>query len=853
MNTEHITLDNGLNTLLIDSPNSNVTTAQIWFKAGSSLENKENHGIAHFLEHMFFKGSKKYPDMQVAKTVEGFGGEINAFTSFDYTCYYINGPADKTLTTVDALMDMVSNPMFLEEELIPERDVVFEEYRRSIDNPSQFNFFNIQKNCFPKQYRHPILGNEKTIKTFTTDQVKNFRKKYYNLENSMLIIAGKLKDKDKILKTINEYSLPHGDVSKFTPFKLKNKTAINIHEKDVNQCTMTLAIQAPDYNDNLSPIEDLAVNCMAFGDISPLYKNLVTNTSLASGTSGTTMFFANGGCHFVRFAFPIENLDKLLKEVPKTLKSIFNEGFSADAVDRIRNQYIASKIYERESIESYAFALGHGFAQSGEIHCEEDFINKMKNASRSQVHQALLNVFNKDIHYTLQVPKGHKTKELNAKIEKLNSEITKVTKSIKTKKGQFKEVVSKFDSEAKLIQLAPGIKLIYRHNPMTPTFTFHSYLKGGLSYEQEENNGIYNLLAKNITYGHKKITYDELKNDLDKKSSYLNGFSGRNAYGMTLHGLSDFFPSLIEHFMKTLAAPSLPSDYFKLEKELIKRTIHIQKQDPVKSCFKKFNKLVFNKHPYSRELIGNEKNLKSLTRKKLNELHQKNLKEQQIVFTYCGDLDQETLIDYLMMYIDLFPTRTFKKATQKNKIAPLKNQEIHIPFDREQTHIMIGKSAFKVNSLDDLYLKVFTTYLSGQSSELFIEVRDKQGLCYAVQPLHNTSVEAGYWGIYIGAGHDKKDLAIKAIMEIINKYQKKGLSQKEFNKVKEMIHGQNQIAIQTNDDYANFYSIPVLHDLGFDYQHEAFQKIKNMKRADFNKFLANYLKGGWNTIQVGRD
>ena len=126
MNIENITLDNGLNTLFIDSPNSNVTTAQIWFKAGSSLEGKDNKGIAHFLEHMFFKGTKKYPDMMIAKTVESYGGELNAFTSFDYTCYYINGPATETMTTIDALLDMVSNPQFLQEDIDPEKQVVFD-------------------------------------------------------------------------------------------------------------------------------------------------------------------------------------------------------------------------------------------------------------------------------------------------------------------------------------------------------------------------------------------------------------------------------------------------------------------------------------------------------------------------------------------------------------------------------------------------------------------------------------------------------------------------------------------------------------------------------------------------------
>ncbi len=109
-----------------------------------------------------------------------------------------------------------------------------------------------------------------------------------------------------------------------------------------------------------------------------------------------------------------------------------------------------------------------------------------------------------------------------------------------------------------------------------------------------------------------------------------------------------------------------------------------------------------------------------------------------------------------------------------------------------------------------------------------------------------------YWGIYIGAGHDKKDQAIKAIKDILNKYQSKGMSKKDFNTVKKMIQGQNLLNIQTNDDYANFYSIAALHNLGFDYQHDSFQKIEDMKFEEFNKFLNKFLIDDWNIVEVGK-
>ena len=113
---EQNTISN-INTFFIDSPGSNTATIQIWFNAGSSLEDKSEFGIAHFLEHMFFKGTNKYPGAALARTIESFGGEINAFTSFDYTCYYINSPSQNINESLDVLLDMVSNPNFNQEDI----------------------------------------------------------------------------------------------------------------------------------------------------------------------------------------------------------------------------------------------------------------------------------------------------------------------------------------------------------------------------------------------------------------------------------------------------------------------------------------------------------------------------------------------------------------------------------------------------------------------------------------------------------------------------------------------------------------------------------------------------------------
>jgi zinc protease len=850
MNVEQLRLKNGLETLFIHSPGATSACVQIWFRAGSALEQKDNQGIAHFLEHMFFKGTPTRPGSLIAHEVESFGGEINAFTSFDYTCYYINTPVNYLEKTVEILLDMVSNPIFSQDDLVPERQVVFEEFRRSIDNPGQFNFKNMQETSFSTGYSHQILGTEKTILNFSKEQLTNFRNNHYNLSNALFVVAGDLKAQNKITALIEKHSMPKGQINKFPAFNLKSKATLNMHHKQVNQATITLAIQAPSYTDASAASEDLAVNCLAYGEISPLYKALVADTSVATHVSGSSMFFNKGGMHILKIALPEKNIKKALKHFTDTLANVIDRGYNENEVARIKSQYVASKIYEKESIESFAFSLGHGFAQTGNIYCEEEFIKEIKNAHIQQINHSLANIFARPIHLTVQLPQNFAKNSIKNDLitfqKRLNQFSTKHNANDKTTMYQ----ASNFDKEVKVIEIKKGISLVYRQNSMTPTFVFHTYLKGGLAHETTANNGIYHFVSKLLTYGYGKIYFEELKNDLENKSAYLNGFSGKNAYGLTLHGLSENFSELMEHFYGTLFHPQFPIKYLKNEQELIKRVLLNYQEDPVKQCMKKVNELVFNNHPYALSSVGTENSIKKITKKGLENLHQERLANSEIVFTYCGDMDLDFVTDFVTRSIDKLKPRKITKS-KAQKYRPIFGENVHIPFDREQSHIFIGRPAFAINSIEDLYLKMITTYLSGQSSELFVEVRDRQGLCYAVQPIHHTALEGGYWGIYIGAGKDKVEQAIAAIMEILNRLQQKGLSKKDFNRIKVMLDGQNQLNIQTNDDYANFYSIPVLHKLGLDYQHKSFELIRSFKHEDFNSFLAKFLKTDWNKIIVG--
>lgn len=846
------TLQNKLKTLFVHSPGSTAGTVQIWFRAGSALEKHDHEGIAHFLEHMFFKGTETRPGAKIAHDVETFGGEINAFTSFDYTCYYINTPNIKLADSINILLDMVSNPLFKQEDLIPERNVVFEEYRRSIDSPSQFAFAKLQDSAFSGAYAHQILGREDTIKNFSREQLHFFRENFYNLSNALLIVAGDLTDKSPLVKTIEGYKLPAGPESSFPAFELKKQPTVDVHQKEVGMATITMVIKSPTYSEKEAASEDLAINCLGFGETSRLYDSLVLNKTLANVASASTMFMAKGGAHFIRLVFPHKNMAELLKRFLSTVNEALEEGLSSEEIAKIKNQYLSSKIYEMESIESFAFSLGHSYAQNGDVKCEEEFIERIKSTSSNAVNQSLKKIFSKDIHISMQLPKEADAKKAKKELEGFQKKL----KALKTNlsgeaKSKLKVETSKYDPQVQLIKVKPGVSLIYRQNKMTPTFVLQAYLRGGLTEETVKNNGSYHLLSSMLTKGYNKISYEKIKKSLEERSSSISGFSGKNAYGLLMHGLSDNFQDLFPHFQGALTSPDMPTKFLSHEKQLAQRALVNQKEDPVKQCFKEVQRLFFGAHPYALSPIGNEKTLKAITQKSLLDTHKKNLKNKEIVLTYCGDADLMEVMSTLKPVFDQLPSRKSVKLNFK-KYTSTVGVEKFIKFDREQTQIFYGIPCGKMGTPENLYLKMLTTHLSGQSSELFVEVRDRQGLCYSAQPVHFAAIEGGYFGIYMASGFDKVNPAIAAIKDIIERIKKDGLPEEDFNRIKNMIKGQNLINVQTNEDFASVYSVPVLQAQGLNYYHEGNLEIENLKYDVFQKNIKAVLSKKWNTIVVGR-
>jgi zinc protease len=852
-------LKNSLKTLFVHSPGATAGSVQIWFQAGSALEKKSEQGLAHFLEHMFFKGTKKRPGHLIAYEAEGLGSEINAFTSFDYTCYYINTPNTGLVQSIDILMDMVTNPSFKLNDIEIEKGVVLEEFLRSVDNPRQVSFQKLIDLCFTGGYSHAVLGTQKRIKGFTKAQLIEFRKKFYNTENALLVVGGDLSKKDQLVKKIEKFKMPKGKKSVFPKFKLGKESKLEVYQKDVHQDQILICLESAEYKDDTSAAEDLAFCCLGHGESSRFYRPLVLDSQKASSVSASTMFMSRGGAHYISISCPHENIEDVLEMTFKVLENAITDKFTEEEIQKIKNQYLSAKIYEKETIESFSFSLGNSFSQYNDIEADNIFTKKIEDLQVEEVNRSFRKILSRNINVSIQIPDSEKV----SPVEKLAKKFMKKYEglgplALAHREDEYSLVKSSHDSQVNIVELFPGFKLVHRYSEMTPTFVAQMTSMGGLSDEHESENGIYGLLSGVITKGHKEISELDLKTLLETRSSSMTCFSGKNSYGLTLHGLSQHFVELLEHFLMSFYHPEISSKALDDEKELVYRSLEGYMKDPVKLLFNKVNETFFKNHPYSLNVYGSKESVEQISKLDIEKKHIGNLHANEVVLTYCGNKKLDEVAHHIKKVFgeksihDFFQNVKAKKS-KKLKTAKLKAKflETSIDIDREQSHIFVGYPTFDLMDERNHSIKILNTYLSGQSSELFVEMRDRRGLCYVVRPVTFSALEGGYWGIYIGTANDKVVEAQETILQFIEDFSKNAISQKDFLRSKKIIEGQNLLNIQSNEDFVNIYSAPVLYNLGIDYFYQSQKEISKLTYGKFKKDIKNLMSSKLTILKVG--
>jgi zinc protease len=378
------TLDNGLRVLLLEDARSPIVSFQVWYRVGSRNERPGATGIAHFLEHMMFKGTPTRGPKQFARLVEENGGQDNAFTSQDVTSYYVDIAVDKLDLVIDLEADRMQNLLLDPKEIASEREVVIEERRtRTEDDPGGFLGEEVSSIAFKAHpYGAPIIGWMDDIKRITPDEIRAFYKTYYVPNNAIIVAAGAFRAADTLEKIKRRFGrIPRGKVPPpvLAVEPMQNGERRVVVKKQAELPIVYMAWHVPNHSSNDAAALEVLSTILSGGRASRLYRDLVYQRQLALEAGGDNSYFSLDPNLFWFWATPMpgQTPEKLETELGAHMERLKSEPVTDEELARAKNQIEAAFVYQEDSIHQRAsllarFELIGGFAQ------KEAFLAKIR-------------------------------------------------------------------------------------------------------------------------------------------------------------------------------------------------------------------------------------------------------------------------------------------------------------------------------------------------------------------------------------------------------------------------------------------------------------------------------------------
>lgn len=380
-------LSNGIRVVSESHPQSRAVSLGVWVLTGTRDEEKNQYGISHFLEHMVFKGTRRRTAYQIAKSLEALGGDLNAYTTKEYTCYHSLVLSDHWTKSLDVLSDLVSNMQFGRKDFLLEKNVILQEIASGEDNLEEM----IYDIFFEKVYAGhslatPILGTPESIQKMNQKNIIEYYKNNYTGSQLIVSAAGNI-DHQELVEAIekklgNKKKIRKKDLRKSPKWNVV-KTAI---EKPSEQMHILLGFPTASFKDKFR-FEAFILNTLLGGGMtSKLYQSVREKKGLVYTIHSSLNTFTDSGSVLIYAAADKKNVKKVVQIISKELRRIRKEGVSQHELDLYKTQVIGSILLGSDDIENRMTSIGVNEMVFEKYKSVEDVINEINNITKKSVN-----------------------------------------------------------------------------------------------------------------------------------------------------------------------------------------------------------------------------------------------------------------------------------------------------------------------------------------------------------------------------------------------------------------------------------------------------------------------------------
>ncbi len=758
------TLPNGLTLILDPDPAAPVVSAQIWVGSGSMHEDRHlGCGLSHFLEHMVFKGTRYHDGGELADVVQAAGGHWNAYTTFDRTVYYIDGPADSLPVFLQVLTGLVFFPTLPASEFANEQDVIRREIDMGLDDPDHaLNRMLLGAAFTVDPRRHPVIGHRHLFDTLRHEDLVDYHRRRYVADRCFAVISGDfdpLAIREQMLALTADCQAAGGreqpvpaDDPQLGPRRVRETFPL-----PNSRVAWLWKIPALDHPD--APACGLLAALLGRGRSSLLHQRLREELGLAleiSAFAWTTP--GREGLLGITADADVSKRDTLIDAVFEELAGLETAPLDEDLA-KAKRQFAVSQFGSLCSASGRASDLGSNWHEARDLDFTRRHLADINRVTVADIRRVAAGLIEQRLTLGVLDPVDAAAPARIAKPQRRREEIA-------------------------VHQLPNGITVALIEDHRVPLVRCQAAVKAGLTSETRATNGLNQLLAATLPKGTRSRSAHEIALTMESLGAAISSNAGNNALLIQAGGLAQDLGTITDVFAEVLHAPALTPGVLERERASQIATMEETHNEPLPVAFKTLRQMVFGGAGYGFDALGTRESLAGLDQDALRAHHDRHFGGANLTIAVTGDFDPAAVLDLLTAASAPLPAGE-AWSPAPSTLAHGLEKVVQLP--KKQAVLAMGFPGASLSNDDRFGLAMIQEYASDMAGPLFTRLREELGLAYQVGASQFLGYDTGLFSFYIATSPEQAEQARSELLAEIAKIAANGIPEDAFERVRATI------------------------------------------------------------------
>lgn len=795
-------LPNGLTLLVQEDHSAPVVAIVTYVKAGYFDETDADSGLAHALEHMFFKGTVKRGVGEIAKETKASGGYLNAHTIYDNTTYYTVLPSSGFSNGLDIQADAYASSVIDAGELAKEMEVIVQEAKRKSDNPSAVATETLYELLHDAhRMRRWRIGREPGLRAFTRERMNAFYRNFYRPSNTILAISGDVNPVDALRRVTELYGPLEGGRPVRAPGPSEpDHDGFRYRELagDVAQTQLVLGWRTPGTLHPDTPALDVAASLLATGRASRLYR-AVRERKLASSVTAYDYTPTELGVFVVHAECEPEDAAGAASAIWDQLGQLRDDPIDEHEITRVRRIFEARWARRLETAEGRANHLAEWEALGG-WRLGGEYFQRYTSATAEHVQIAARKYLSPEraaaLVYRpaaspLVAPDAAAMRTIlsAAKAEPLSA-VPPVAVAIA--RSPVRAAFDREEAGVAVFRTAAGVPILVRRKPGTPIANIGVYIAGGAVEEPAELAGLTLLTARTMLKGTARRSASRIAEEAELLGGSISASAGSDSFGWSFSVPGARLAQALELLGDVVQHPAIPADSLETERGVALSNVAILRDDMYRYPMRLASSLAFAGHPYGNPVMGTAESLPSISTRHARDWHGTRVLRSAAAIGIVADVDLQQAADVVARELGELEPNAMPDIAKPD--WPARVETAAESRDKAQTAIALAFGSPARGDDDRFAASLIGTVASGLGGRFFEELRDRRSLAYTVHAGAIPKRLGGMFAAYIATSPDNEEAVRSGLLAEFAKLRDEPVGEDELSRAKEYTIGSHAIS-----------------------------------------------------------